>query len=103
MLLLVDDDRELRETLMEFLALQGFMVRGASNGSEALQFCRGWNTLPELILLDLVMPVLDGWGFLSERRKDPRLAAIPVVVISGSNGVVMSAPMLELSSGLIVS
>jgi CheY-like chemotaxis protein len=87
MLLLVDDDCELRETLKEFLALQGYIVQGASNGSEALQLCRGSDTPPELILLDLMMPVLDGWGFLGERGKDPRLASIPVVMVSGSSGI----------------
>jgi len=87
MLLLIDDDRELREALAEFLALHGYLVHSVADGCAALQWSKGGNTLPKLILLDLFMPVLDGWGFLFERRKDPRLARIPVVIMSGSRGI----------------
>ena len=87
MVLLVDDDRSLCQSLKEFLAHHGHSVQCAANGSEALELCKGFQAPPELILLDLIMPVLDGWGFLVERCKDPQLAQIPVVVISGSSGI----------------
>jgi CheY-like chemotaxis protein len=85
--LVVDDDGAFRESLKEFLARHGYSVQCAANGSEALQLYKGLQAAPELILLDLIMPVLDGWGFLIERCKDPQLAKVPVVVISGSSGM----------------
>jgi CheY-like chemotaxis protein len=89
--LLVDDNRELREALTEFLSLQGHAVQCAANGCEALRLLAGSQTLPALILLDLQMPVLDGRGFLAERGKDPLLAGIPVVIMSGCSDVAQRA------------
>jgi CheY-like chemotaxis protein len=90
-ILLVDDNRELCETLAEFLSLQGHAVQRAANGSEALQLVADTQTRPALILLDLMMPVLDGWGFLAERAKEPLLAEVPVVIMSGSRDVAQKA------------
>jgi two-component system chemotaxis response regulator CheY len=87
MFLIVDDDREMREALVELLTQRGFTGRSAENGSVALKLLRVRAKLPKLILLDLIMPVLDGWGFLLERSKDSRLLIVPVVVISGSEGI----------------
>lgn len=91
MLLLIDDNRDLRESLMEFLALHGHTVQMAENGMDALELLRSWKIPPELILLDLMMPILDGWTFLAERRRDPRLAIVPVVIMSGSRGITSRA------------
>jgi CheY-like chemotaxis protein len=88
MLLIVDDDRDLRESLLDFLVLQGHIVHCAANGREALDWFKGRETYPGLIFLDLIMPVLDGWGFLIERRQNPLISIIPVVVMSGSPGIV---------------
>jgi two-component system chemotaxis response regulator CheY len=85
--LVIDDDRDAREVIVEFLASHGFAGRSAKNGEEALRLLRERTRLPELILLDLVMPVLDGWGFLSERSRDSSLWTIPVIVMSGSRGI----------------
>jgi CheY-like chemotaxis protein len=78
--LVVDDDSALRETAAEVLRLAGFNVATASNGAEAL------NALEErpagVILLDLRMPVLDGWSFLRHRAAHQTLTAIPVVIMS---------------------
>jgi CheY-like chemotaxis protein len=90
-ILLVDDDRESCEGLAEFLALRGHAVQCAANGSEALRLLIDTPTPPELILLDLKMPVLDGWGFLAERAKDPLLADTPVVIMSGCSDVTQKA------------
>lgn len=83
MILFVEDDPDFREALTEFLALHGCPVECCANGDEALRLLHSSHTLPQLIFLDLNMPVLDGWGFLNERRKDPAIADVPVVVISG--------------------
>jgi two-component system, chemotaxis family, chemotaxis protein CheY len=87
MFLIVDDDDNIREALEELLALHGFTGRSAENGSVALQLLRARPRLPKLILLDIIMPVLDGWGFLLERNEDPRLLTVPVIVISASFGI----------------
>jgi CheY-like chemotaxis protein len=84
MLLIVDDDRLLREALSDFLDLQGPTVHCTANGREAIEWFKGRQTYPDLIFLELVMPVLDGWGFLIERRQNPVIRIIPVVVMSGS-------------------
>lgn len=90
-LLIVDDDCELRGSLIEFLFIQGHTVHGAENGREAIEWFTNQRIYPGLILLDLVMPVLDGWGFLIERRAAPLIRRIPVIVMSGSPAVAQKA------------
>jgi CheY-like chemotaxis protein len=87
MLLVIDDEPDVRAVLLELLTMNGHTGIPASNGLEALQLLRTRSTLPQVILLDMIMPVLDGWGFLAERGKDPRLAIIPVIVISATPGI----------------
>jgi CheY-like chemotaxis protein len=82
--LVVEDDLAIRETLRELLEHQGFKVSAAANGREALADLAG-RASPQLILLDLMMPVMDGVEFRTEQRRDPRLAQIPVVVISAEH------------------
>jgi CheY-like chemotaxis protein len=88
--MVVEDDFAIRETIFEVLAGEGFRVTCAANGAEALlrldeASVRG--DLPGLILLDLMMPVMDGWDFRLAQRRDPRLAAIPVLVLSAGAGM----------------
>lgn len=83
MVLLVDDDRDSCEALAEFLSLKGHGVQCAANGSEALRLLAESPDPPALIFLDLMMPILDGWDFLAERAKNPLLAEVPIVIISG--------------------
>lgn len=78
---MIDDDPELRATVMEALSREGYVVDDASDGVEGLQSAREHR--PDLILLDLVMPTMDGWAFLEEQRRDVKLADIPVVLLSG--------------------
>jgi CheY-like chemotaxis protein len=96
-ILIVDDDESVRETLSEALMERGFIVAVASNGLDALDWLQE-NEAPDAILLDLMMPIMDGWDFLAEQRRDPRLAAIPVIVITATKGARVphqSAPLLE--------
>jgi len=83
-LLLVEDDSELRSSLAELLETDGYDVIGAANGSEALEYLKK-SPAPDLILLDLMMPVKDGWQFRVEQRRDPALASIPVVALSADD------------------
>ena len=84
---MVDDDEAIRLTVKELLAEEGYSVRGASNGSEALAILRETSPLPAVILLDLMMPVMDGWTFRRAQADDPRLAAIPVVVLTAAASI----------------
>jgi CheY-like chemotaxis protein len=81
-LLIVEDDRDVREVLESFLTVEGYATDAVGNGQEALDYLRAATELPRLILLDLRMPVLDGWQFLRERAADPAVAGIPVVVVT---------------------
>jgi CheY-like chemotaxis protein len=78
--LLVDDDTELRECVKEELEESGFVVRAVGDGQEALEVLRAW--LPDLIVLDLNMPVIDGWEFRVRQLGDARLAMIPLLAMS---------------------
>jgi two-component system, chemotaxis family, chemotaxis protein CheY len=81
--LVVDDDLDTRRLLGELLALEGYAVSLAEDGQRALQSL-GAGALPDLILLDWHMPVLDGGGLLASLASDPRLASIPVLALSAS-------------------
>ena len=83
-LLVVDDDRGIRETLGEVLRDERYTVQLARDGSEALDLLAS-DPVPRLILLDLAMPGVDGAAFLERQRKDPRLKGIPVVVFSADD------------------
>jgi CheY-like chemotaxis protein len=91
MVLLVDDDRSSCAALAEFLSRGGHDVQCATNGKEALRLLADSHDPPAVIFLDLMMPVLDGWSFLAERAKNPLLAEIPVVIISGCRDVTQKA------------
>lgn len=79
--LLVEDEKDLREVMTMALEIEGFEVKTAANGREALELLRQ-KPEPCLILLDLMMPVMSGWDFLAERRSSEALRSIPVVIVS---------------------
>ena len=82
--LIVDDDASVRRTIARFFTGEGFTVVEADNGQDALAYLRGGGDA-RVIVLDLRMPVMDGWTFRREQRLDPRLAHIPVIVLSGAD------------------
>jgi CheY-like chemotaxis protein len=79
--LVIEDDHDLRESLSEVLEAKGFEVRTAIHGEAALVALRE-GELPSAIVLDLMMPVMNGWEFRYQQLSDPRLAAIPTVIMS---------------------
>lgn len=85
--LIVDDDLDIREALTDVLEDRGFGVLTAANGLEALKVLRGAMLPPSVILLDLMMPIMDGYGFLQEYKNDPVLASIPLAIITAGHGV----------------
>jgi CheY-like chemotaxis protein len=80
--LVVDDDEGIRDSLTELLEDEGHQVMSAENGADALTKLAAMTPAPDLILLDLMMPVKDGFAFRSEQRADERFSAIPVVAMS---------------------
>jgi CheY-like chemotaxis protein len=82
--LVVDDDDAIREGIVDLLEEEGFTAVGASNGLEAMNFLAESKRVPSLILLDLMMPMIDGWTFCKVRQGVSMLAEIPVVAISAA-------------------
>lgn len=93
--LVVDDDVAIREALEAVLEDEGYAVQGAANGREALKILRSGTGAPAVILLDLMMPVMNGWEFRAEQQGDPNLAPIPVVVLSADRDIAAKAAALQ--------
>lgn len=83
LVLVVDDDQDIRESLRDVLEDQGYVVATAANGADALEQLRG-GLRPAIVLLDLMMPVMDGWTFRQHQLADPDLAHIPVILVTAS-------------------
>ena len=84
--LVVEDDEDIRADLTAILRVKGFSVDEAANGKDALAQLRNGAT-PCVIVLDLMMPVMNGWELRAVMLADPALAAIPVVVVSGKGRI----------------
>ena len=93
--LVVEDDRDIREGLLDTLTDHGYESVGAANGQDALTALRTGNDLPCMILLDIMMPVMDGAMFREAQLRDPDLAEIPVVLISAHRDVREQAKSLK--------
>jgi CheY-like chemotaxis protein len=81
--LVVDDDASNRETLVEVLETEGYLVETVADGLEALEYLRR-APAPDVILLDLMMPRMDGWAFRAEQRRYPSLVTIPTIIMTAS-------------------
>ena len=80
-ILVVEDDTSIRELLVELLQSEGYRVASAVNGLEGIKYLQSQNR-PDLILIDLMMPVMDGYSFRTEQLKNEAWAKIPTVVMS---------------------
>jgi DNA-binding response OmpR family regulator len=80
--LIVEDQPDLREMMAQMLTLEGFDAETATDGLDALGKLHGTGPPPQLILLDMMMPRMDGWTFVENQIRDPAIASIPVVVLS---------------------
>jgi CheY-like chemotaxis protein len=96
LVLVVDDDRDIRDSLVELLEDQGYSAAGAANGLEALETLRTSPGLPCVILLDLMMPMMDGWEFREAQLQNPVWSQVPVIVISAYSDVATQANSLEV-------
>jgi CheY-like chemotaxis protein len=95
-ILVVDDDADIRSSVADILGDAGYEVEAAANGREALALLRH-SRRPALILLDLMMPELDGWGFMAALERElPELARVPVVIFSAHGEADAAASSLDV-------
>lgn len=86
-ILVVEDDESISSLLEQVLRLENYSVERAPDGRVALEILKKCETLPDLIILDLTMPIMDGAEFRSHQLKDPKLAPIPVILMTADNQV----------------
>jgi two-component system, chemotaxis family, chemotaxis protein CheY len=79
--LVVDDSMLIRHTVCRFLEERGYTVESASNGLDALQILKG--VRPDILITDMMMPKMDGSQLITELKKDPQTAGIPIIVLAG--------------------
>src|SRR5215212_11652484 len=91
-ILIVDGEEEIRRLLTLFLEYRGYHAVSVTNGAEALTLLQQSHSLPELILSDWMMPVMDGAAFRQAQQQDPQLAPIPVVAMSGAADLLADPP-----------
>jgi two-component system, chemotaxis family, chemotaxis protein CheY len=96
--LVVDDEPSIRDLVAEALSEAGFEVEVASNGVEALTLMQHW--LPDAIVLDLMMPRLDGTGLTELMRLSPRLASVPVLLVTAAYGAEAAARQVGATAWL---
>ena len=93
LVMIVEDDRDVRESIAEVLEDNQYTVMGAANGREALERLRT-SEKPCVILLDIMMPIMNGWEFREMQEKDPELSEIPIIVLTAH------ADIHEAASGM---
>lgn len=98
--LVVDDDRDIRDVLTDALETEGYRVVTAADGQSALECLRSGAERPCVILLDLMMPRMDGIQFQTELLNDPELSRIPVVVLSADPSAIVAAKSLNFAGSL---
>ena len=99
-LLLVEDDDGIRDALTLALEDLGITLTCVTNGSEALALIERTHASPTLILLDLMMPVMDGWGFAQTLRAHPRGQSVPIVIVSADGGLAEFADTINAAGWL---
>ena len=98
-ILIVEDDHDVAQSVAEVLESSGYGTGIAANGREALDYLKT-NTHPDLILLDMMMPVMDGWQFREEQRKSPAFDSIPVVIVTADGNARGKAEAIQ-AAGLV--
>ena len=95
-LCVVDDDADIREALSDVLTYAGYEVIVADDGQSALELLRARDSGCGLILLDLMMPRMNGWEFRRQQLADPKLAGIPVVLLTGAGNAAKAIDELRV-------
>jgi two-component system, chemotaxis family, chemotaxis protein CheY len=94
-ILIVEDDVDVATSTADLLDAEGYLTTIAANGAQALEHLERTKNLPDAILLDLAMPIMDGWEFRRQQERLPRIASIPVIVISADGNVRSKAGSLK--------
>ncbi len=94
LILIIDDSQDNQDLLKLLFSARGHEVLCTHNGIEALAILQELSHLPDLIFLDARMPIMDGYQFRIEQKKNPRLKDIPVVIMSGDNEAEMNEKMI---------
>ena len=99
--LVIEDDVDILHAIVQVLEDEGYAVRAAENGRVALDALRAPGAKPPcVILLDLMMPVMDGWGFRAEQLRDSALAGIPVIVLTADGHAAEKARLMKAAGAL---
>jgi CheY-like chemotaxis protein len=98
-ILLIEDDTDVREVLSLLLSDQGYDVACAEDGQEALTYLHA-GLKPSIILLDLMMPGMNGYEFRDRQRREPAIASIPVIILSASGNVAQRTKGLDVAVAL---
>src|SRR5215510_8043701 len=99
-ILVVEDDPGMRDALVALLEHEGYPTESVNDGHQALARLRERATPPSLVLLDLMLPVMDGFEFRVQQLQDPALAGIPVIVVSAGGDLVRKAETLHADACL---
>jgi CheY-like chemotaxis protein len=97
--LIVEDDPDIRDTLQDILDYEGYNPVGVADGREALDWLKE-HPAPCLILLDLMMPRMSGWEFRTRQQQEPSLRSVPVVLVSGLGDTASEARRLQATAYL---
>ena len=100
LILLIEDDPDLRETLLELLELEGYQVDVARDGEEGLRILQGMDPKPGLVLVDWMMPKMGGEEFCAMKSKNPELTGLPVVILTADSAVSDKAKQAGASMGV---
>ena len=98
--MIVEDDRDVLESMAEVLEDHDYGVVRAAHGQEALDQLRDQTDKPCVILLDIMMPVMDGWQFRAEQQVDPSIAKVPVVILSAHARAQEAAQQMDAAAAL---
>lgn len=98
LILVVEDDSDIRDSVVEVLEDEGYRVLSAADGHQALLVLEGLPEPPALILLDLMMPIMNGFQFREEQLKNPALASVPVVVVTADVNAKSKADTLRAAA-----
>jgi CheY-like chemotaxis protein len=99
-ILIVEDSEDIATSVAELLEDEGYEARSVPNGREALEYLASADPLPILILLDLMMPVMDGYEFRRLQRADARLSSIPVLLMTAGGEIKSKVNELQVEGHL---
>ncbi len=95
-ILVIEDEQNMRNSLLEILTYEGFEVVAAENGRVGVQLAKEYH--PDLILCDIIMPELNGYGVLLELRRDPLTATTPLILLTSTIGLISRHQSLNLGA-----